>query len=108
MGISDMVVGNLTTLYLVAIAAVKAHGLLSGQGFGSFFALAVSTAAVGFILIGSVIWDVSRKTAAEAVTPDGGGTEVCRGGICWHGVAVRSPAANLRFRLPQQRSHNLP
>ncbi|KAJ8537876.1 hypothetical protein K7X08_014416 [Anisodus acutangulus] len=27
--------------------------------------------------------------------------ELCRGGICWHGVAVRSPASQVRFRLPQ-------
>ncbi|KAL7206571.1 hypothetical protein ACSBR2_019312 [Camellia fascicularis] len=33
MTISDVVAGNLTMLYLVAIAGTKAYGLISGQGF---------------------------------------------------------------------------
>ncbi|GFP79155.1 hypothetical protein PHJA_000059000 [Phtheirospermum japonicum] len=32
------------------------------------------------------------------------GHEMCRGSICWHGVAVKSPASQVRFRLPQH--HN--
>ncbi|XP_057490101.1 uncharacterized protein LOC130776073 [Actinidia eriantha] len=108
MGLSDVVAGNLKTLYLVVIAAMKAYGLATGQSFNGVFVLLASTAVVGVVLILSVIWDVSRK-AAKALTRDhdSGGTDTCRGGICWHGVAVRSPASQLRFRLPQQHPHNL-
>ncbi|PSR99578.1 Proline-rich protein [Actinidia chinensis var. chinensis] len=115
MGVSDVVAGNLTTLYLVVIAAMKAHGLATGQGFSGGFVLLVSTAVVGVVLIVSVIWDVSRK-AAKALTRDrdrdsdrdrgAGVAETCRGGICWHGVAVRSPASQLRLRLPQHHPHH--
>lgn len=106
MGVSDVVVGNLTTVYLVVIAAVKAHGLVCGQGVSGVFMLVVSSAVVGVILIGSVIWDLYRKAskavAAAARDDHGVSSEVCRGGICWHGVAVHSPASQVRLRLPQQ------
>ncbi|CAI9116974.1 OLC1v1018278C1 [Oldenlandia corymbosa var. corymbosa] len=113
MAISDAVVGNLTTLYLAVIAGMKAYGLVSGRSFGGGFVLIVSTAVVGVILIASLTWDVSRK-ATYALTrnnrinhhhPSGGGHhghEMCRGGICWHGVAVKKPASQVRFRLPPQ------
>lgn len=106
MGASDVVVGNLMTVYLVVIAAVKAHGLVCGQGLSGVFMLVVSTAVVGVILIGSIIWDLYRKASKALVAArdddDHGSSEICRGGICWHGVAVRSPASQVRFRLPQQ------
>ncbi|CAI9777899.1 unnamed protein product [Fraxinus pennsylvanica] len=100
MAISDAVVGNLTTLYLVVIAAMKAYGLASGRSFSSGYVLILSTIVVGLILIASLTWDVSRK-ATYALTRDHS-HEMCRGGICWHGVAVKSPASQVRFRLPQQ------
>ncbi|CAI9763804.1 unnamed protein product [Fraxinus pennsylvanica] len=100
MAISDAVVGNLTTLYLVVIAAMKAYGLMVGRSFSSGYVLILSTAIVGSILIASLTWDVSRK-ATYALTRDHG-HETCRGGICWHGVAVKSPESQVRFRLPQQ------
>ncbi|XP_058218233.1 uncharacterized protein LOC131329169 [Rhododendron vialii] len=105
MGASDVVVGNLMTVYLVVIAAVKAHGLVCGQGISGVFMLVVSTAVVGVILVGSIIWDLCRKAGKALVVArddDHGSSEICRGGICWHGVAVRSPASQVRFRLPQQ------
>ncbi|XP_027148933.1 uncharacterized protein LOC113749404 [Coffea eugenioides] len=111
MAISDAVVGNLTTLYLVVIAALKAYGLASGKSFGGGFVLLASTAVVGVLLIASLTWDVSRKATYALTRHDrsnstsGGrhdGHEMCRGGICWHGVAVKSPASQVRFRLPQQ------
>ncbi|XAR64203.1 hypothetical protein NMG60_11024456 [Bertholletia excelsa] len=105
MAISDVVVGNLTTLYLAVIVAMKAYGLVSGHYFGGLFVLAASTVVVGAAVIGSLIWDVSRK-AAKALVRDHG-DEICRGGICWHGVAVRSPASQVRFRLPPENAHNL-
>ncbi|KAL0438405.1 UNVERIFIED_CONTAM: hypothetical protein Slati_2323500 [Sesamum latifolium] len=103
MAISDAVVGNLTTLYLVVIAAMKAYGLAVGRSFSGVCVLVLSTAVVALILIASLTWDVWRK-ATRALTTRDHGHEMCRGGICWHGVAVKSPASQVRFRLPQQ--HN--
>lgn len=104
MAISDTVVGNLTTLYLLVIAAMKAYGLITGRSYGGVFVLIVSTAVVASVLILSLTWDVSRKATRYALTrdqPRHHSEELCRGGICWHGVAVRSPANQFRFRLPQ-------
>nr|XP_018627010.2 uncharacterized protein LOC104098280 isoform X1 [Nicotiana tomentosiformis]XP_033512536.1 uncharacterized protein LOC104098280 isoform X1 [Nicotiana tomentosiformis] len=109
MAISDRVVGNLTTLYLLVIAGMKAYGLMTGRSYGGGFVLIVSTTVVGIILILSLTYDVSRK-ARYALTrnrnlhhhhhptqqlyqPRHHSEELCRGGICWHGVAVRSPAS---------------
>ncbi|KAK4390806.1 hypothetical protein Sango_2143900 [Sesamum angolense] len=103
MAISDAVVGNLTTLYLVVIAAMKAYGLAVGRSFSGVCVLVLSTAVVALILIASLTWDVSRKATRTLTTRDHG-HEMCRGGICWHGVAVKSPASQVRFRLPQQRN----
>ncbi|XP_057973179.1 uncharacterized protein LOC131161446 [Malania oleifera] len=100
MAISDAVASNLTTLYLAVIAAMKAYGLVTGRSFSSGLVLVLSTVVVGLILVGTLAWDVSRK-AAHALSRDPA-SEACRGGICWHGVAVRSPASQVRFRLPQQ------
>lgn len=100
MALSDAVAANLTTVYLAVIAAMKAYGLASGRIFAGGVVLLVSTAVVGLILVGALAWDLWRK-ATPALSSDGIG-EMCRGGICWHGVAVRSPASQVRFRLPQQ------
>ncbi|KAL1542904.1 hypothetical protein AAHA92_19936 [Salvia divinorum] len=97
MTISNAVVGNLTTIYLAVIAAMKAYGLAAGRSFGSV--LALSTAVVAAVLVASLAWDVSRK-ATQALMARDGHHESCRGGICWHGVAVKSPASEVRFRLP--------
>ncbi|KAL5557862.1 hypothetical protein UlMin_034073 [Ulmus minor] len=105
MAVSDAVVGNLTTIYVVLIVAIKTYGLVFGRSFGGGFVLVLSTIIVGFVLIGTLTWDVSRK-ATYAVLGDSHQHvhvhEICKGGICWHGVAVRSPASQVRFRLPQQ------
>lgn len=106
MAISDVVAANLTTLYLLVIVAMKAYGLITGRNYTGVFVLLASTAIVALILILSLTWDVSRK-AADALAPrdriinTAHEHEMCRGGICWHGVAVKSPASQVRFRLPQ-------
>lgn len=108
MAISDVVVGNLTTLYLTVIAVIKLCGLASGRSFAGGYVLMISTVVVIFILIGTLTWDVSRKATCLVLTVpdknDGNNNikhEMCRGGICWHGVAVKSPVSEVRFRLPQ-------
>ncbi|XP_024971693.1 uncharacterized protein LOC112510493, partial [Cynara cardunculus var. scolymus] len=109
MAISDMVVGNLTILYLAVIAAIKGYGQLSGRCYGGASVLLLSTAAVGVLLVVSLTWDVSRKVATCAVVARGDDEvvhEMCRGGICWHGVAVKSPASQVRFRLPRHHAMN--
>ncbi|PRQ27226.1 hypothetical protein RchiOBHm_Chr6g0303091 [Rosa chinensis] len=106
MAVSDAVVGNLTTIYVAVIAGIKAFGVVSGRTFGGGFVLIASTVVVCLILVLTLTWDVSRK-AKYAVSRDDadGGSDVhesCKGGICWHGVAVRSSASQVRFRLPEQ------
>ncbi|XP_010416486.1 PREDICTED: uncharacterized protein LOC104702327 [Camelina sativa] len=118
MALSDAVLGNLATIYVAVIIAIKAYGLITGKSFSAGFVVVVSITAVGVLLAVTLAWDVSRR-AAEAVSrynrvgveedlslnhrhhDDGGGGSSCKGGICWHGVAVRSPASQVRFRLPQ-------
>lgn len=113
MALSDAVLGNLATIYVAVIIAIKLYGLVSGRSFSAGFVVVVSITAVGVLLAVTLAWDVSRR-AADAVSRynrgvedlnlrhhhDGGGG-ICKGGICWHGVAVRSPASQVRFRLPQ-------
>ncbi|KAK8483176.1 hypothetical protein V6N13_058942 [Hibiscus sabdariffa] len=108
MAISDVVIGNLMIIYLAVIAGIKAYGLVCGRTFGGGFVLVASSTLVGLILVGALTWDVSRK-ATKAISgghdEDAASVEVqetCKGGICWHGVAVRYPASQVRFRLPQQ------
>ncbi|GMH22874.1 hypothetical protein Nepgr_024717 [Nepenthes gracilis] len=98
MAISDAVVGNLITIYVAVIAALDAYGLVTRWSFTGWFVLVASTVLVGVVLIGSLAWDVSRKAIMYAVSRNRV-NEVCRGGICWHGVAVKSPASQVRFRL---------
>ncbi|PON73379.1 Transmembrane protein [Parasponia andersonii] len=104
MAVSDAVVGNLTMIYVAVIAGIKAYGLIFGRSYGGGFVLVVSTVLVGFILIGTLTWDVSRKATSAVSTRDQHArvSEICKGGICWHGVAVRSPASQVRFRLSTQ------
>ncbi|GKV17833.1 hypothetical protein SLEP1_g28291 [Rubroshorea leprosula] len=101
MAISDAVIGNLTTIYVAVIAGIKAYGLVSGRNFSGGFVLIISTAVVAVVMIGTLAWDILRK-ATYAVSRDHVHVhKMCKGGICWHGVAVRSPASQVRFRLPQ-------
>lgn len=100
MTVSDAVVGNLTAIYVAVIAAVKAYGVICDRSFGGAFVLIVSTAVVGLILIATLAWDVSHK--AKHVVLRDHVHEMCSGGICWHGVAIKSPASEVRFHLPQQ------
>ncbi|KAG6388466.1 hypothetical protein SASPL_149892 [Salvia splendens] len=104
MTISNAVLGNLTSIYLFLFAAMKAYSLAAGRSFGGGYVLAFSSAVVAAILIGSLAWDVSRK-ATQALMARENHHEMCRGGICWHGVAAKSPASEVRFRLPHH--HNL-
>ncbi|KAE8712581.1 receptor protein kinase [Hibiscus syriacus] len=110
MAISDAVIGNLMIIYVAVIAGIKAFGLVCGRSFGGGFVLIASSTVVGLILVGTLTWDVSRK-ATYAISgsdhQDAGSVqvqEICKGGICWHGVAVRSPASQVRFRLPSTNS----
>lgn len=106
MAISDMVVSNLTIIYLFMIAAIKGYGQVTGQCYGGVWVLILSTVGVGGLLVGALMWDVSRKVATCTVVVDDVAHEMCRGGICWHGVAVKSPASQIRFRLPQRHVMN--
>ncbi|CAL1383906.1 unnamed protein product [Linum trigynum] len=106
MALSDKVTGNLTTIYVAVIAGIKAYGIVRGRYFGAGFVLIASTTVVALILVATLTWDVSRK-ATYAICSENhdraaaaGEGEICKGGICWHGVAVRSPASQVRFRLP--------
>ncbi|KAL3351636.1 hypothetical protein AABB24_019954 [Solanum stoloniferum] len=116
MAISDKVTANLTTLYLAIIGAMKAYGLITGRNFTGCFVLILSTAAVALVLILTLTWDIyikARNVRVRHNRPDRinyqnqqqqhTSHEFCRGGICWHGVAVSSPASHFRFRLPQNR-----
>ncbi|MCL7026608.1 hypothetical protein MKW94_020518 [Papaver nudicaule] len=120
MMISDVVVGNLMSVYLGLIASLKLFGVLSGRSFSGTFVVLVSSAAVLFILLSTLSWDVSRKAAssssssasassAQDYNHQNRGTHKCRGGICWHGtVSVRSTVSQVRFRLPPHHHHPLP
>ncbi|CAO2833819.1 unnamed protein product [Amaranthus hypochondriacus] len=102
MAVSDTVIGNLMTIYLALIAAIKAYGLTMDQSFTGIFVLTVSTAVVTLILVSTLTWDVLRKATQSVCRVDlHGGGEICRGGICWHGVAVKSPVSQILFRFPQ-------
>lgn len=110
MAISDVVARNLITLHLMVIVVFKVFGVTTGRSYAGGFVLVISTVVVLAILIGTLTWDVSRK-ATYALTPDSEAKvrdhPVCRGGICWHGVAVKSPASQLSFRILQHnQAHN--
>lgn len=102
MAVSDAVVGNLTRIYVAVIAGIKAYGVVSGRSFSGGFVLIASTIVVSLILILTLTWDVSRKATYAVSRDDVHAHEICKGGICWHGVAVRSSASQVRFKLPGQ------
>ncbi|XP_057435071.1 uncharacterized protein LOC130727831 isoform X1 [Lotus japonicus] len=101
MALSDSVVSNLTMIYVAVIACIKAYGFLNGRTFGGGFVIAASTTVVGMILVATLTWDVSRKATyafnrhTPPQPPHNHSHEMCKGGICWHGVAVRSPASQV-------------
>ncbi|XP_020203656.1 uncharacterized protein LOC109789171 [Cajanus cajan] len=100
MAVSDTVVSNLTLLYVAVIVCIKAYAFACGRTFTGAFVLAASTAAVALILLATLTWDVSRKAtyafaAADHPPPPPHAHDACKGGICWHGVAVRSPASQV-------------
>ncbi|XP_061373308.1 uncharacterized protein LOC133315658, partial [Gastrolobium bilobum] len=103
MAVSDAVVSNMTTVFVAVIACIKVYGFVCGRSFSGGFVVIVSTTVVGLILVATLTWDLSRKaTYAFTRHHHNHAHEMCKGGICWHGVAVRSPASQVRFRLPQQ------
>ncbi|KAG2400708.1 hypothetical protein LR48_Vigan09g032500 [Vigna angularis] len=102
MAISDVVARNLTTIFLALMASFEAYGFICGHSFNGAYLLVVSTAAVILILLTTLTWDVSRKATCAFHRDQRDSREVCKGGICWHGVAPRSPASQVRFRLPRQ------
>ncbi|XP_028784636.1 uncharacterized protein LOC114740621 [Neltuma alba] len=115
MAVSDTVAGNLMTIYVAVIAGIKVYGLVCGRSLSTWFVMMVSTTVVALILVATLTWDVSRK-ATYAFPRDQTPRhrqphniphhdQTCKGGICWHGVAVRSPASQIRFRLPH---HHIP
>ncbi|KAL1351741.1 hypothetical protein HN51_015615 [Arachis hypogaea] len=108
--ISDRVVSNLTSIYVAVIACMKVYCVACGQNMGGAFVLIFfASIFVALILLAALAWDLSCKAmyafAASAATANNHRShKVCKGGICWHGVAVRSPASQVHFRLP----HHLP
>ncbi|GFQ06289.1 hypothetical protein PHJA_002772900, partial [Phtheirospermum japonicum] len=70
----------------------------------SAYVLILYTTVVAAILIACVTWDVPRKVTQALMAARVHGQEMCRGGICWHGVAVKSSASQVQFCLPQH--HN--
>ncbi|MED6162477.1 hypothetical protein PIB30_070819 [Stylosanthes scabra] len=107
--ISDRVVSNLTSIYLAVIACMKVYGVACGHNLGgAFVVMLLSSMFVVLILVAALAWDLSRKpTYAYAFTTTASTSNnshhhlICKGGICWHGVAVRSPASQVRFSLPR-------
>ncbi|KAG2254402.1 hypothetical protein Bca52824_084538 [Brassica carinata] len=113
MALSDAVLGNLAAIYVAVVIAIKVYGIVSGTSLGAGFVVVVSITTVGVLLAVTLAWDVTRR-AADAVSrynrvgvenlshlQHHQGGEICKGGICWHGVAVRLPASQVRFTLPQ-------
>ncbi|CAL0303508.1 unnamed protein product [Lupinus luteus] len=110
MALSDSVVSNLTTIYMALILCIKAYCLVCGHNFTGTFILILSTTLVALILVSTLTWDVSRKVTYAFGAGDHllnphqihhHNHHTCKGGICLYGVAVRSPASQLHFRLPQ-------
>ncbi|MED6180803.1 hypothetical protein PIB30_013694 [Stylosanthes scabra] len=94
--ISDRVVSNLTTIYVAVIACMKVYGAACGHNLGGAFVLIfLSSMFVLLILLAALAWDLSRKPTYAFITPSSSNSHhlICKGGICWHGVAVRSPAS---------------
>ncbi|CAJ1973205.1 unnamed protein product [Sphenostylis stenocarpa] len=95
MAISDVVARNLTTIFLALMASFEAYGFLCGRRFSGGYVLILATAALILILVATLTWDISRKATCAFHRDHGDSQEVCKGGICWHGVAPRSPASQI-------------
>ncbi|KAH1123828.1 hypothetical protein AAZX31_06G022100 [Glycine max] len=101
MAISDAVARNFSTIFVGLMACFEAYGFASGRRFSGGYVVIVSTAAVILFLVATLTWDVSRKATCAFHRDHADSQEdVCKGGICWHGVAPRSPASQVRVRLP--------
>ncbi|KAE9603524.1 hypothetical protein Lal_00001718 [Lupinus albus] len=98
--ISDRVAKNLTKIYVVVFVLIKSYDVFYKRRYSGCFITFLSTTFVGFILMVTLIWDVSRKAKYVFMRNDNDTQQICKGGICWHGVAEKSPASQLRFRLP--------
>ncbi|KAL5072194.1 hypothetical protein RYX36_023081 [Vicia faba] len=109
MGVCDVVLRNLTLLYVVVTFCVKGYEVLNGGSYGGVFVVFVSTTLVALILVATLTWDLSRKfnkcTMFVVDQQHQSRTlSYCKGGICWHGVMDRSAAPQIRFKIP----HHLP
>ncbi|KAG5018213.1 hypothetical protein JHK82_014159 [Glycine max] len=94
MAISDAVARNFSTIFVGLMACFEAYGFASGRRFSGGYVVIVSTAAVILFLVATLTWDVSRKATCAFHRDHADSQEdVCKGGICWHGVAPRSPAS---------------
>ncbi|KAK7351758.1 hypothetical protein VNO77_11436 [Canavalia gladiata] len=102
MAISDVVARNLTTIYVALLACLEAYGFVCGRRFSGGYVVLVSSTVVVLILVATLTWDISRKATCAFLGEEDDTLVVCKGGICWHGVAPRSPASQVRFRLPRQ------
>ncbi|KAE9586711.1 hypothetical protein Lalb_Chr23g0266111 [Lupinus albus] len=101
MGISDKVVSNLTIIYVAVLIVIKGYGFIYGRSYSVCFIVIVSNTFMFFILIVTLIWDVSRKAKYAFKRHHNHAYEKCKGGICWHGVTNKFPASQVRFRLPR-------
>ncbi|CAH2036757.1 unnamed protein product [Thlaspi arvense] len=114
MALADALLANLATFYLAMIFIIKAYGLITGRNFGAGVLVIASMTVVVVVLVLTLAWDVSRRAAGGITRYNRRGGETlnerhhnesgrgsCKGGICWHGLAVRSQASKVHFRLPQ-------
>jgi hypothetical protein len=109
MGACDIVVSNLTIIYLAILACLKVYGVIYGLSYGFMFVMTFSTTIVVFIFVGTIMWDLFEKFNTSCVVFDVPQQprimSSCKGGICWHGVADSSSASKISFKLPL---HDLP
>ncbi|CAA7031720.1 unnamed protein product [Microthlaspi erraticum] len=109
MALSDALLANLPKVYIAVVFVIKAYGLVSGCNIGAVVLVIASTAVVVAMLVLTMAWDVLRgatksisqyKNISHRHHNDGGVGGSCKGGICWYGLAFRSHASQIRFRLP--------
>lgn len=111
MGVCDVAASNLTIIYVAVTSFVKAYEVLYGRRFSGVFVVTVSTTLVALILVATLMWDLSRKISKcvfvdqHPRTSQHNTMSYCKGGICWHGVADRSPVSQLHFKLPLHLPH---
>lgn len=110
MGACDVVASNISMIYVGVMVGVKAYGVVYGRNYSGGYVVIVSTTLVTLMLLATLTWDLSRKAKDVFVGdhhhhPRTHQEMSCKGGICWHGVAERSPASHVRFRLPQHVPH---